>query len=130
MTDQAEVRILKRTDGVPFTMGDGKNWRILYPEMGSDRITLNYVEHAPGVTFTPHVHEDSVDVIIVLKGRGHIVSNEDFLPFQAGDILYVPPGVYHGTTNTGDETLVMFSLQAPPDPALYTGEKDRTDPGS
>lgn len=120
------VRVLGRKSGVPFKMGDGKNWKLLYPEMGSDRITLNYCEHQPGATFTPHVHEDSVDVIIVLRGRGEIVSNDDTVEFEEGDILYVPPGVYHGTTNTGDETLVMFSLQAPPDRALYTGEKDHT----
>jgi len=123
--EQPGVKVLKRTDGVPFTMGDGKNRRLLYPEMGSTSITLNYAEHAPGVTFTPHLHEDSTDVIIVLKGRGQIVSNDDIVQFEAGDVLYVPPGVYHGTTNTGDETLVMYSLQAPPDPDLYTGAKDR-----
>lgn len=119
------VQVLKRTDGVPFKHGSGQNWKILYPEMGCEPITLNYFEHEPGVTFTPHVHEESVDVIIVLKGRGQIASNGDTVTFEAGDILYVPPGVYHGTTNTGDEPLVMFSLQAPPDRGLYTGEKDR-----
>lgn len=124
MSEEA-VQVFRRTSGVPFTMGDGKNWKILYPEMGSERITLNYCEHPPGATFTPHVHERSADVIIVLQGEGEIVSDDDTVGFRAGDILYVPPGVYHGTTNTGDEKLVMFSLQAPPDPALYTGEKDR-----
>ena len=119
------VQVLKRTDGVPFKHGNGQNWKLLYPEMGCEEITLNYFEHEPGVTFTPHVHEESVDVIIVLKGRGQIASNDDTVTFEAGDILYVPPGVYHGTTNIGDEPLVMFSLQAPPDRGLYTGEKDR-----
>ena len=119
------VQVLRRTDGVPFKHGIGQNWKILYPEMGCEQITLNYFEHEPGVTFTPHVHEESVDVIIVLKGRGQIASNDDTVTFETGDILYVPPGVYHGTTNTGDEPLVMFSLQAPPDRGLYTGEKDR-----
>ena len=123
MSDES-VKVLDRKSGVPFQMGDGKNWKLLYPEMGSDKITLNYCEHQPGATFTPHVHEESADVIIVLQGEGEIVSNDDTVEFQAGDVLYVPAGVYHGTTNTGDETLVMFSLQAPPDPALYTGEKD------
>ena len=124
MSEQG-VRVLKRKGGIPFAMGDGKNWKIIYPEMGARNITLNYVEHAPGVTFTPHVHEESEDGIIVLRGRGQIVSNDDVVSFDAGDVLYVPAGVYHGTTNTGDEPLIMFSCQAPPDPGLYTGEKDR-----
>ena len=119
------VQVLKKTDGVAFKHGNGKNWKILYPEMGCDQITFNYFEHEPGVTFTPHVHDDSVDVIIVLSGSGQIASNDDTISFEAGDILYVPPGVYHGTTNTGDEPLVMYSLQAPPDRKLYTGERDK-----
>lgn len=120
------VRVLKpKVDGAKFVMGNGVNWKVIYPEMGGKNITLNYVEHAPGVTFTPHVHERSEDVIVILKGRGHIVSNDDFIPFEAGDVLYVPAGVYHGTTNTGDEPLIMFSCQAPPDVALYTGAKDK-----
>jgi mannose-6-phosphate isomerase-like protein (cupin superfamily) len=123
MTRQG-VQVFKRTDGVPFTHGGGKNWKILYPEMGSDKLTFNYFEHEPGATFTPHVHENSVDLIIILSGSGQIVSNDDTVKFESGDILYVPAGVYHGTTNTGEEPLVMFSIQAPPDPALYTGEKD------
>ncbi|MBM3188143.1 MAG: cupin domain-containing protein [Chloroflexi bacterium] len=124
--DTRGVRVLKpKRDGVRFTMGDGVNWKVLFPEMGARNITLNYVEHAPGVTFTPHVHEQSEDVIVVLSGHGTIVSNDDIVPFEAGDVLYVPAGVYHGTTNTGDEPLIMFSCQAPPDPALYTGQKDR-----
>jgi mannose-6-phosphate isomerase-like protein (cupin superfamily) len=31
----------------------------------------------------------------------------------------------HGTINTGNERLRMYGIQVPPDPALYTGEKDR-----
>jgi mannose-6-phosphate isomerase-like protein (cupin superfamily) len=120
------VRVLKpQRDGQRFTMGNGVNWKVIFPEMGAKNITLNYVEHAPGVTFTPHVHDESEDVIIVLSGHGTIVSNDDVVAFEAGDVLYVPAGVYHGTTNTGDEPLIMFSCQAPPDVALYTGARDK-----
>lgn len=121
----SEVKILKISEGQHFKMGTGENWRVVYPEMGAVNITLNYAVHAPGTLFTPHVHERSEDVIVVLEGRGEIRSGDRLLPFEAGDVLYVPAGVFHGTINTGDERLVMFSCQAPPDPALYTGEKDR-----
>jgi len=121
----SEVRVLKITEGEHFRMGSGENWRVVYPEMGASNITLNYAVHAPGAEFTPHVHEDSEDVIVVLEGRGQIRSGDQLLPFEAGDVLYVPAGVLHGTINTGDKPLVMFSCQAPPDPALYTGEKNQ-----
>jgi len=124
----SEVKVLKITDGEHFTMGTGENWRVVYPEMGAKNITLNYAVHAPGAVFTPHVHQDSEDVIVVLEGQGKIRSGDQLLAFEAGDVLYVPAGVLHGTINTGDKPLVMFSCQAPPDPALYTGEKDRPGP--
>ena len=123
----SEVRILKISEGQHFKMGTGENWRVVHPEMGAENITLNYAIHAPGAVFTPHVHEQSEDVIVVLEGKGEIRSGDRLLPFAAGDVLYVPPGVRHGTINTGDKPLVMFSCQAPPDPALYTGERDRPD---
>jgi mannose-6-phosphate isomerase-like protein (cupin superfamily) len=121
----SEVRVLRIAGGEHFQMGNGENWRVVYPEMGAEHITLNYAIHQPGAEFTPHVHEHSEDVIVVLEGEGHIRSGEELIPFQAGDVLYVPAGVLHGTINTGEGRLVMFSCQAPPDPALYTGEKDR-----
>jgi len=120
-----EVKVLKITEGERFKMGTGENWRVVYPEMGAKHITLNYAIHAPGAEFTPHVHEHSEDVVVVLEGEGKIRSGDKLLSFKAGDVLYVPPGVLHGTINTGDRPLVMFSCQAPPDSALYTGEKDR-----
>lgn len=120
----SEVKVLKISQSEHFKMGTGENWRVVHPEMGAKHITLNYAVHAPGAEFTPHVHEDSEDVIVVLEGHGEIRSGDQLLPFEAGDVLYVPAGVLHGTINTGDEPLVMFSCQSPPDPALYTGEKD------
>ena len=68
--------ILKIEDGIAFTMGKGKNWRVVHPEMGSQEITMNYALHLPGVEFTQHIHEYSEDVIIILEGE------EDVLLFE------------------------------------------------
>ena len=122
--DQVKVLNPKR-DGVVFKMGNAQSMKILYPEMGAKHITLNYGEHPPGAEFRQHVHEESEDVIICISGSGVIRSGETRVPFGAGDIVYVPAGVVHGTINTGSEPLVMFSCQAPPDLRLYSGEKDR-----
>lgn len=123
MTD---IRVLNpKQDGLPFKMGTAKSLKVIYPEMGAKYVTLNYSEHAPGWEFRQHVHEASEDVIICISGRGVIRSGDSRTPFEAGDVIYVPAGVVHGTINTGDEPLVMFSCQGPPDAGLYSGEKDR-----
>ena len=120
------IRVLNpKQDGLPFKMGTAQSLKVIYPEMGAKSITLNYSEHAPGWEFRQHIHEQSEDVIICIAGRGVIRSGDSRTPFEAGDVIYVPAGVVHGTINTGDEPLVMFSCQAPPDVGLYSGEKDR-----
>ncbi len=123
---QPEIKVINvKAAGVPFKMGTARGLKVIYPEMGAQHVTLNYAEHEPGWEFRQHVHESSEDVIVCLAGSGVIRSGDIRIPFQAGDVVYVPAGVVHGTINTGSEVLVMFSCQAPPDPGLYTGEKDR-----
>ena len=124
--EKPEIKVINiKAAGVPFKMGTARGFKVIYPEMGAKHITLNYAEHQPGWEFRQHVHERSEDVIVCLSGKGVIRSGDTRTPFQAGDVIHVPAGIVHGTINTGDEPLVMFSCQAPPDPALYTGEKDQ-----
>ena len=62
------MQILNLEDGIFFEMGDGKNWRVVHPEMGATQITLNHGIHAPGQEFTQHIHDQSEDAIIWLEG--------------------------------------------------------------
>jgi len=117
---EPRIQVLKVEDGVPFPMGNAVSKKIVYPEMGARQLTLNHAIHQPGMEFKQHVHPESEDVIVCLKGSGVIRSGDTRIPFGAGDVIHVPAGVVHGTINTGDEPLVMFSCQAPPDAALYT----------
>lgn len=119
MSDAPRIQVLRLEDGIPFSMGEGVSRKVVYPEMGARQLTLNYGVHEPGMEFAQHVHERSEDVIVCLAGSGHVRTGDTLIPFKAGDVIHVPAGVVHGTINTGDEPLVMFSCQAPPDLALY-----------
>lgn len=116
---EPRIQVLKIEDGVAFAMGKAVSKKVIYPEMGARQLTLNYGVHQPGMEFKQHIHAESEDVIVCLKGSGVIRSGDTRIPFSAGDVVYVPAGIVHGTVNTGDEPLVMFSCQAPPDAALY-----------
>ena len=130
MTDvtNAGIQVLKIEDGIAFRMGKAVSKKILFPEMGAKHLTLNYGVHEPGMEFAQHIHANSEDVIVCLKGHGMIRSGDTRLPFNAGEVIYVPAGIVHGTINTGDEPLVMFSCQAPPDVALYTQPAESEEP--
>jgi mannose-6-phosphate isomerase-like protein (cupin superfamily) len=118
-TTTSGIQILKLNEGASFAMGKAISKKVVYPEMGAQHLTLNYGVHEPGMEFAQHIHAHSEDVIVCLSGRGVVRSGETLVPFAAGDVIYVPAGVVHGTINTGDEPLVMISCQAPPDLDLY-----------
>jgi mannose-6-phosphate isomerase-like protein (cupin superfamily) len=118
------MQILNLESGTPFTMGKGKNWRVVHPDMGSKQLTLNHGVHAPGQEFTQHYHDYSEDAIVVLEGGGAIRQGSVYTPIAAGDVIFVPDGEVHGTVNTTDKQARLISFQSPPDMALYRGERD------
>jgi mannose-6-phosphate isomerase-like protein (cupin superfamily) len=121
------MKILNLESGTPFQMGKGKNWRVVHPDMGARQITLNHGLHQPGQEFTQHIHDASEDMIIVLEGGGAMRQGSVYTPIAAGEGIFVPAGEAHGTVNTTDQPARLISFQAPPDMALYRGERDRPD---
>jgi len=119
------MRIHKLTEGKQFKMGVGDTRCVIGPHNGARRVTLNYSVFPPGAAFTRHVHEESEDVIIVLQGRGVVRLDDQEFPIQAGDVVHVMPGEFHGTVNGQEGEMVVISCQAPPDLKLYTGERNR-----
>ena len=67
----------------------------------------------PGATIGMHAHEDSCEVIFILKGRGTIVEmncgEEVVSVVSSGDCLYCPKGGMHSLQNTSDEDLVFYA---------------------
>jgi mannose-6-phosphate isomerase-like protein (cupin superfamily) len=60
-----------------------------------------------------HRHSQE-EYLIVVAGSGtwHLAGRE--FPAKRGDILYIEPWVYHGTTNTGDEPLILVVVRYNP----------------
>ncbi len=60
----------------------------------------------PGTTLAPVRHETE-EFAFVVAGSGEILLDDGALPFAQGDALYIPGGVWHAVSNTGDEDAVM-----------------------
>ena len=118
------MQLLDLFAGRAFRMGKGDNWRIVHPEMGAHRLTLNHGLHEPGQEFTQHLHDESEDMIVVLEGRGALRQGDTYTPIKAGEGIFVPVGEVHGTVNDSGAPARLISFQAPPDPALYAGKRD------
>jgi len=114
--------IKKMTDGRPFDMGLGDTRNVIGPEDGAEKITFNYAKFDPNVAFAQHVHDDSEDLIMVLEGDGVTRLDDKEFPIEAGDIIHVSAGEFHGTV-AGPNGLTAVSCQAPPDRKLLAGER-------
>lgn len=123
------VRVLKFSEAPEFKMGKVTSRRIVHPEMGAKKITLNFSASEAGNEFSQHVHDGSDDTILCFKGEADLRQGDSRRRFHAGQAVFVPAGEVHGTITTSPGT-EMISFQTPPDMALYTGARDSSLPGA
>jgi len=93
---------------------------------GASGLSMHLVVIPPGARAEPHVHVGYETGIYVLEGRvltrwGHALENE--VVSEAGDFLFVPPGVPHEAINLS-ATESARAVVARNDPA----EQDKVEP--
>jgi quercetin dioxygenase-like cupin family protein len=123
LTAQAEMRVIRFSEAQQFRMGNMVSNRIVHPAMGAKLLTFNLSESNPGDEFAQHLHDESDDTILVLRGAGDLRQGSSRRRVPAGQAVFVPPRQIHGTVTTEPNT-VMVSFQTPPDLALYSGARD------
>lgn len=124
------VRVIPFRESKPFTMGDVTSRRIVHPDLGAKKTTLNYSTSLPGAEFAQHVHDYSDDTILVLEGEVNLRQGDSLHLFKAGEVAFVPTGQIHGTVTAGRGEAIMISFQNPPDLILYTGARDSKKAGA
>jgi mannose-6-phosphate isomerase-like protein (cupin superfamily) len=62
----------------------------------------------PGARQVRHRHDGCDEFFLLLKGRGHILSDLGEEPATEGDIVYAPRGAWHGFHNTSDEDAIVI----------------------
>ena len=80
--------------------------RIISPEIGFNIHTFRVFQRqigAGGVEGAYHTHGDAVKYY--LRGQGKEIIDEDEYLVEAGDLVYIPANIWHGTENTGDEPM-------------------------
>lgn len=125
----AEADRVRRYGGV-FKLGGGPAFEqrgglgvnlVVTPNVGSRGIGLTAGFHAPGVSFAPHRHPLSEEILVAVKGRGQFYLHDRWIDVEEGDVVYAPEGILHGTRNpsTNTETFVTIGCAAPPQLDLY-----------
>jgi oxalate decarboxylase/phosphoglucose isomerase-like protein (cupin superfamily) len=82
----------------------------------SERFSAGVVLLEPGKGHELHTHPDSDEILYVVSGTGEQTVADEVRDVEAGEMVYIPAGVEHGTVNTGWETLKLLAVYAPPGP--------------
>jgi quercetin dioxygenase-like cupin family protein len=106
MGDLAQVVALDAVDPIELPNGSWSRMLVTEGNVGGNRGSLGYSVFTPGTTLAPVRHETE-EFAYVVSGRGELLLDGRTLAFGPGDALYVPSGVWHAVSNTGDEDAVM-----------------------
>jgi len=68
----------------------------------------------PGVEIPVHVHDESVDSIYCLEGKGRIFRDGQWKGLKGGDYCLVPAREQHGVRNDSGDILELFVVHCPP----------------
>lgn len=100
---------------VPIISRDAR--LVVWLGAGAHTANMNYVVLEPGERNKEHVHRYSEDTIYIVSGRGSAedVTNGNRLPFEAGDTVQIPPGVWHAMCADRGETVVSVGGPCPAD---------------
>jgi quercetin dioxygenase-like cupin family protein len=106
MGDLAQVVALDEVDPIELPNGSWSRMLVTEANVGGNRGSLGYSVFTPGTTLAPVCHETE-EFAYVVSGRGELLLDDEVLPFRKGDALYIPRGLWHAVSNTGDEDAVM-----------------------
>ncbi|AGN02285.1 putative cupin [Salinarchaeum sp. Harcht-Bsk1] len=89
---------------------------------GGERFSAGIVKLEPGRGHERHTHPDSDEILYVVRGEGEQEVADETFDVEAGDLVFVPEGVEHGTVNTDWEPLLLLAVYAPPGPEEVLGD--------
>ncbi|MGH2463889.1 MAG: cupin domain-containing protein, partial [Candidatus Limnocylindrales bacterium] len=82
---------------------------------GLDNITIQVQEFKVGAPFgSYHYHEGSYNIYFVIDGTVNAFVDGESHVLQQGDLLFIPAGSPHRTTNGGSTTARALEIYAPP----------------
>jgi mannose-6-phosphate isomerase-like protein (cupin superfamily) len=90
---------------------------------------MGYVTLDPGGGQVPWHNQEQEEVYFIVEGAGEMCLGGERRSVHAGQIVFIPPGVHHQLTNTGDRPMIMIYCYGPAgDVAHWRQELDGTLP--
>ena len=105
--------------------GSGRGWNgIQYKQgmsaknVGSQGLSINVATVPPGAIAYAHIHDGFEVMLFIIQGRVKHTYGENLsrsVINEAGDFIYIKPGVPHEVFNIGDEPLIAFVARSTAD---------------
>lgn len=126
-TGEIQLNAVEDLDGITVLRGggDARGWNgIQYMQglsaknAGSQQLSINVATVPPGAIAYAHIHDGFEVMLFILQGRvkhtyGEGLANE--VINEAGDFIYIKPGVPHEVFNIGDQPLIAFVARSTAD---------------
>ncbi len=82
----------------------------------AERFTTGLVNLDIGKGHNRHNHPGVEEIIYCMEGQGLQTVGREKKTIRAGDMVHVPPGVYHSTKNTGWDQMKLLVVYSPSGP--------------
>jgi mannose-6-phosphate isomerase-like protein (cupin superfamily) len=102
----------------PHSTEKGTEYRLVNKSMGAKRMGVSLCELEPGIK-TPagiHSHKNMETAYIVLEGNATLHLNGTEYDLKPNTVAFIPAGVRHGMTSTGNDGVKFINVQANLDP--------------
>jgi uncharacterized RmlC-like cupin family protein len=126
-TGEIKLQEVEDLDGITVIRGGGskRGWNgIQYKQglsgknVGAEHLSINLATVPPGAIAYAHIHDGFEVMLFILQGRVKHTYGENLsrsVINEAGDFIYIKPGVPHEVFNIGDEPLVAFVARSTAD---------------
>ena len=84
------------------------------PDGGSPHFGMATQQLKKGQKIRLHLHEYQDEVFFVHQGRGIAILGDEQNPIEAGSVVFIPQGVWHGFESLSDDLYLVW-LISPPD---------------
>lgn len=108
--------IVREAEGIHILTGRRKvpiNIKISKMKDEVNEVSFCIEDMTPGRRMRIHKHLNNDELIFINKGEGKLTLDENVYDVKAGDVAFVPRGVWHGLDNTGKEDLRMVFQYTP-----------------
>ena len=103
LIELAQQKSVDTKDGLNITqVASGKN------------ASINLVMGPPGSILKMHYHQYRDEITYCIKGQAIMNVSGKELVMKAGDLMYIPALMLHGSEVTGNESLQLISIFTPP----------------